>query len=181
MVKLIFLLLLALSICILSFANDTEIDTFMSYVKDTFSYETDWAQFKVDDYWQTPAEFSVTRKGDCEDFALFIARRLRRLGYRVQSYALQELIKGTTTPTGHVINVVWDLTNYKLYVTSNQQLIKVTDRKLLTAENVIKRLYQKNGIVLQEIHLITPNPTYGKQTYQTYKKNYTFIRSYYEL
>ncbi len=181
MKKLIVSLLLALSICIPSFANDTDIDTFMGYIRNNFSYESDLVQFKVADYWQTPAEFSVARKGDCEDFALFIAQKLRTLGYRVQTYALQGIIKGDTESTGHSLNVVWDLVNYKLYITTNQQLIKVTNKKLLSAEGIIERLYQKEGIVLQEIHLIDPNPIYGKQTYRTQQKNYTFIRSYYEI
>jgi len=41
----------------------------------------DKEQFGRDDYWQPPEDFEQTRKGDCEDFALWTWRQLLDFGY----------------------------------------------------------------------------------------------------
>ncbi len=45
---------------IINFAND-------------FTYISDKEQFNKVDHWQTPSEFFISKKGDCEDIHLFIA------------------------------------------------------------------------------------------------------------
>jgi len=42
---------------------------------------SDQEQFDKPDYWQPPENFERTKKGDCEDFALWTWRQLLALGY----------------------------------------------------------------------------------------------------
>jgi len=44
-------------------------------------YVTDREQFGVLDHWQHPTDFEATRKGDCEDFALWAWRKLVEMGH----------------------------------------------------------------------------------------------------
>jgi hypothetical protein len=44
-------------------------------------YVSDRQQFGKADYWQPPDQFEATRRGDCEDFALWAWRQLVSLGY----------------------------------------------------------------------------------------------------
>jgi hypothetical protein len=44
-------------------------------------YVSDREQFNERDHWQHPVDFEVTRKGDCEDFALWAWRKLVELGH----------------------------------------------------------------------------------------------------
>lgn len=43
-----------------------------------FTYVSDKEQFGKTDRWQTPSEFFVSKKGDCEDIHLFIADAIHR-------------------------------------------------------------------------------------------------------
>jgi hypothetical protein len=45
-----------------------------------FNFETDQRQFGQEEYWQSPRQFLATRKGDCEDFALFAKTILEAQG-----------------------------------------------------------------------------------------------------
>ncbi len=47
-------------------------------------YMTDLDQFRTIDYWQHPVEFERTRRGDCEDHALWAWRKLIELGYAAE-------------------------------------------------------------------------------------------------
>jgi hypothetical protein len=47
----------------------------------TCRYVSDREQFGVADHWMAPHEFEQTRRGDCEDFALWTWRQLLDLGY----------------------------------------------------------------------------------------------------
>ncbi len=42
---------------------------------------SDKEQFGKDDYWQPPEDFEKTKKGDCDDFALWTWRQFLALGY----------------------------------------------------------------------------------------------------
>lgn len=42
---------------------------------------SDKEQFGKDDYWQPPEHFEKTRKGDCDDFALWTWRQFLSMGY----------------------------------------------------------------------------------------------------
>jgi hypothetical protein len=44
-------------------------------------YVSDEEQFGIPDFWIPPEEFEKSRKGDCEDFALYAWRQLLSLGY----------------------------------------------------------------------------------------------------
>jgi hypothetical protein len=44
-------------------------------------YVSDQEQFGCRDFWMPPEEFERSRKGDCEDFALYAWRQLSSLGY----------------------------------------------------------------------------------------------------
>jgi hypothetical protein len=44
-------------------------------------YVSDQEQFGQKDYWEPPDQFEETKKGDCEDFALWAWRQLLHMGY----------------------------------------------------------------------------------------------------
>ena len=50
----------------------------------TCSGVSDEEQFGKRDYWQPPENFEQTRKGDCDDFALWTWRQLLDLGYEAR-------------------------------------------------------------------------------------------------
>lgn len=50
------------------------------YIWKNFSVESDRRQFGENEHWQSPEELLRTRKGDCEDFALFAAEVLKANG-----------------------------------------------------------------------------------------------------
>jgi transglutaminase-like cysteine proteinase BTLCP len=54
-----------------------EIRAFLS----TCRYVSDHEQFGVRDHWAPPEKFEQTRRGDCDDFALWTWRQLLDLGY----------------------------------------------------------------------------------------------------
>jgi hypothetical protein len=45
---------------------------------------SDMKQFGKEDYWQPPEHFEQTKKGDCEDFALWTWRQFMALGYETR-------------------------------------------------------------------------------------------------
>lgn len=47
-------------------------------------YVSDKELFGKEDYWQPPEEFEKSRKGDCEDFALWTWRQLLNMGYHAR-------------------------------------------------------------------------------------------------
>lgn len=49
-------------------------------------YATDAAQFSEQDVWQHPNSFEQTRRGDCEDFALWAWRKLIEIGIDAEFY-----------------------------------------------------------------------------------------------
>lgn len=50
----------------------------------TCRYVSDKEQFGVQDHWMPPEDFERTRRGDCDDFALWTWRQLLTLGYNVR-------------------------------------------------------------------------------------------------
>ncbi len=57
-------------------------------------YISDQEQFRKADHWLHPKEFEISRKGDCEDHALWAWSRLIALGYKT------EFIAGTNIQSG---------------------------------------------------------------------------------
>jgi transglutaminase superfamily protein len=58
-------------------ASIKDVRTFLASCK----YASDKELFGKEDFWQPPDEFERSRKGDCEDFALWTWRQLLSLGY----------------------------------------------------------------------------------------------------
>jgi Bacterial transglutaminase-like cysteine proteinase BTLCP len=48
---------------------------------------SDKEQFGKDDYWQPPEHFEKTKKGDCDDFALWTWRQFLAMGYNARFVA----------------------------------------------------------------------------------------------
>jgi len=61
-------------------ANLVELRRFLSSCK----YVSDEEQFGEKDYWQPPEQFEETKKGDCEDYALWAWRQLLQMNYRAR-------------------------------------------------------------------------------------------------
>jgi hypothetical protein len=60
------------------FDNINELRVFLFSCK----YVSDKDQFGKDDYWLPPEEFEKSKKGDCEDFALYAWRQLIEMGIK---------------------------------------------------------------------------------------------------
>jgi hypothetical protein len=45
---------------------------------------SDKEQFGKDDYWMPPEDFEKSRRGDCEDFAMYAWRQLLEMGYKAR-------------------------------------------------------------------------------------------------
>ena len=64
-------------------SNVHSLDELCTWLRDC-EYISDRAQFRKSDYWQHPCEFERTRKGDCEDHALWAWRKLVELGFEAE-------------------------------------------------------------------------------------------------
>jgi len=83
-------------------AKDLEV-----YLLDNFRYKSDWK-----DSLKSPERFVKDKKGDCEDFALFTALVLRRMGY--QAEVLQVFFRNRIdSSTGHSVAVFYDPSDKK--------------------------------------------------------------------
>lgn len=45
---------------------------------------SDKEQFGKEDHWMPPEDFEKSRKGDCEDFAMYVWRQLLQMGYKAR-------------------------------------------------------------------------------------------------
>lgn len=61
-------------------SNFVELRRFLS----SCNYVSDQEQFGEKDYWQPPEQFEQTKKGDCEDYALWAWRQLLQMNYRAR-------------------------------------------------------------------------------------------------
>lgn len=50
----------------------------------TCHYVSDKEQFGKDDFWMPPEDFEKTRRGDCDDFAMYAWRQLMEMGYKAR-------------------------------------------------------------------------------------------------
>jgi len=67
-------------------AKQRTVEDIINFAND-FTYVSDKNQFNKVDYWQTPSEFFISKKGDCEDIHFFIADAIyRALG--LESYLI---------------------------------------------------------------------------------------------
>lgn len=56
-------------------------ESLADYMGRNFSFQEDSTLFQQEDYWQTPEEMFLRKKGDCEDYALFAEAILSRTRY----------------------------------------------------------------------------------------------------
>ena len=63
-----------------SLTTTHQLEVVNKFSHQSFSYITDINQFNVEDYWASPAEMLVSKRGDCEDWAIFTYVSLRALG-----------------------------------------------------------------------------------------------------
>jgi len=83
-------------------SNDTKIWKIQKYVVQNLSYNFDSFTSKRDEYWQLPYETLTTKKGDCEDGAIFMANLALAVGvpyWRVRINAGDVEYQGATA--GH--------------------------------------------------------------------------------
>lgn len=69
-------------------------------------YAYDFDQFGVEEYWQTPLEFLLNGKGDCEDYAILKYYLLRELGYKDEDLRIVGLLVGSGRDNGHAVLLV---------------------------------------------------------------------------
>ncbi|MCB9800267.1 MAG: transglutaminase-like cysteine peptidase [Candidatus Omnitrophica bacterium] len=56
-------------------------DQIARYMWKNFTVESDQRQFGQEEYWQSPDQMLETKRGDCEDFAMFAAEMLKKNGF----------------------------------------------------------------------------------------------------
>lgn len=88
-------------------------------------YVSDPQQFNKRDYWQHPVEFEKSRKGDCEDFALWTWRKLVELGHDA------EFMVGKWIHDGRVGTHAWVFLRHE----GEEYVFETTGR---TVERIIK-------------------------------------------
>lgn len=69
-------------------------------------YTTDMANWAMEDYWESPAQF-LAKSGDCEDFAILKYLSLRRLGWQGEALRIAAVFD-TRLNIGHAIVIVED-------------------------------------------------------------------------
>lgn len=81
-------------------------------------YVSDPEQFDKEDHWSHPVEFEVTRKGDCEDHALWAWRKLVELGISAEFVTGHHNVDGVDhailPPVNHAWVTFWE--NGRLYL-----------------------------------------------------------------
>lgn len=84
-------------------------------------------EMEIPDYWQQAEETLDTRKGDCEDFAIFSQAVLRRLGIRSDIV----IIKFKGLNLSHAISIFKNGEFYSFF--SNQKLVQTKGRSVTEA------------------------------------------------
>lgn len=79
------------------------------YMKKNFEFVDDYTLFGEIDYWQSPEEFWTSRRGDCEDYALFTQSILESQG--IESYVVSFY---DNTGYGHTVTVIRDGDTYNV-------------------------------------------------------------------
>lgn len=62
------------------FSTIEELRIFLIHCK----YVSDKEQFNKEDYWMAPTDFEITKRGDCDDFALYIWRQFMEMGFKTR-------------------------------------------------------------------------------------------------
>ncbi len=74
-------------------------------------YVTDPEQFRKRDHWQHPVDFEKTRRGDCEDFALWAWRKLVELGHDAE-FMVGKWVRGSRAGTHAGVLLEYDGEHY---------------------------------------------------------------------
>ena len=122
-----------------------------------FSFESDPVHFGRKDYWQSPEELFIARRGDCEDFALFAQELLKRNG--IPSFLMSIYGKGV----GHTVCVFKE--NGKYHVIDGVRVARYGSKTLQELSSEINPFWQKAAIVVR-----SSNPAQGKILKQFEKK-----------
>jgi len=85
-------------------------------------YVHDWRQFPTDDVWVRPDDFERTRRGDCEDHALYAWTWLTRMGLEAR------LVFGSRDGDEHAIDHAW----VALHVDDRWLLVEPTSKAIDT-------------------------------------------------
>ena len=100
-------------------------------------YVHDREQFDEHDFWLHPVEFEVTRKGDCEDHALWAWRKLNEIGMPA------EFVRGEATSPEHGFEGAHAWVQFTmcdcLYVM--EATAKGSQRRMIIPHHVAKQYY----------------------------------------
>lgn len=91
-----------------------------------FRYVTDFANWGVADFWETPLEF-LEKRGDCEDYAIAKYVTLKKLGFDPDSMRIVAL-NDTNLKTGHAVLML----SYKdqIYILDNQSRTVTVEKNI---------------------------------------------------
>ncbi|MDD5218278.1 MAG: transglutaminase-like domain-containing protein [Candidatus Omnitrophica bacterium] len=109
------------------------------YMWKNFSYESDQRHLGHEDYWQSPAELFASKKGDCEDFALF-ATGLLTLN-KIPSFMLNIY----SNRSSHTVAVGKE--NGKFYVIDGTSVKSCKADNLTDLLNELNPFWKKSAIV----------------------------------
>ena len=125
-----------------------------------FRFENDRTQFGREEYWQSPEEMLASRKGDCEDFALFAHRLLKKNG--IPSF----LLNIYSDQKAHTVCVFKGTTGYNAI--DGTDVARLDSRKLNQLIFEINPFWKKAAIVapaaghqakiLKELERVSPKP-----------------------
>lgn len=74
-----------------------------------YQYQSDEEQFGYLEYYQTPDQFSETKKGDCEDYAIHSYAILKYVGYEAQMFTVY------FKESGHAVTVFKYYGQYNIF------------------------------------------------------------------
>lgn len=174
--RLLVSLIVMLVISFQSFGSAPDFYDVMWDLAENYTYEDDTVQFGTGDYWQEPYELRLNKKGDCEDFSLYIRETLKpNKQYKVIAYAIFYLdLSGRFS--GHSISIVEDKVNNKIFLTDNTYYTEIKD--ITNHIKIIEYWMNPISVKMLEICQIRNGVIYGKQNLYTSTINLKIIKRY---
>lgn len=123
-----------------------------------FGYLSDIKQFGIKDYWQSPIQFFINRKGDCEDYAVWNYTVLKHHGYKVQIV----IVKNHDTDRNHaLIKVIIkgkikyvDMNDYYKRLPDNYEVFRILNEPYEDRIMPYSKEKKRDSITLKEGEMI---------------------------
>jgi len=104
-----------------------QLEAVQRYVNSAMQYDIDPVLYGVRDYWATPYESFIKRKGDCEDYAIAKFMLLRALGWSPEDLRIV-VLRDLNRKIAHAVLVVYQ--NKEALILDNQILMVVAQKNI---------------------------------------------------